>query len=240
MDANLQTFSNAFSQMKTSKFKIKLHWNVYFFSLNDEWVCIGSWWHDTQQVTSHNLNQYWFVDPFGHFIYTSLGLVFRSPYSTLWSKVVSKLSSLHSWNSCTYLCWNKFQVYHVSFSCIYFVLVLKKVEWSVEKDITLEPKQWCFASTGLTQLLQTDLIMRWSVLTQFFIHCKRTDLMHNAPIPYPTMHHFVTEMCTHVHFSVTKWCIVVYLSDALWDLWNGPIAKVEHGIHKRHPISCLC
>ena len=25
---------------------------------------------------------------------------------------------------------------------------------------------------------------------------------------HPTMHHFVTEMCTHVHISVTKWCIV--------------------------------
>ena len=27
---------------------------------------------------------------------------------------------------------------------------------------------------------------------------------HKAPVPYPTMHHFVTEMCTRV----TKWCIV--------------------------------
>ena len=31
---------------------------------------------------------------------------------------------------------------------------------------------------------------------------------HNAPVPYPIMHHFVTEMCTCVHISVTKWCIV--------------------------------
>ena len=29
---------------------------------------------------------------------------------------------------------------------------------------------------------------------------------------YPTMHHYVTEMCTHVHISVTKLCIVI------WDL----------------------
>ena len=34
------------------------------------------------------------------------------------------------------------------------------------------------------------------------------------------MHHFVTEMCTCVHISVTKWYIVGYLSDALWDLWD--------------------
>ena len=40
---------------------------------------------------------------------------------------------------------------------------------------------------------------------------------------YTTMLHFVTEMCTCVHISVTKWCIVGYLSEALWDLWDGPI-----------------
>ena len=36
---------------------------------------------------------------------------------------------------------------------------------------------------------------------------------HNAPVPYATMHHFVTAMCTHVHIYVTKWCIEGYLSD---------------------------
>ena len=36
---------------------------------------------------------------------------------------------------------------------------------------------------------------------------------HNAP--------FITEMCTCVHISVTKWCIVGYGTGALWDLWNG-------------------
>ena len=38
--------------------------------------------------------------------------------------------------------------------------------------------------------------------------------------------HFVTEMCTLVHISVTKWCSVGYSSNTLWDLchrwhvWN--------------------
>ena len=40
---------------------------------------------------------------------------------------------------------------------------------------------------------------------------------HNASDKYPTMHHFVTEMCTCVHISVTKWCIVGYGTGALWD-----------------------
>ena len=41
---------------------------------------------------------------------------------------------------------------------------------------------------------------------------------HNAPSSYATMHHFVTEMCTCVHISVTKRCIAGHLSNALWDL----------------------
>ena len=35
------------------------------------------------------------------------------------------------------------------------------------------------------------------------------------------MHHFVTKMCQCVHISVTKWCIVGCLCNALWDWWDG-------------------
>ena len=45
------------------------------------------------------------------------------------------------------------------------------------------------------------------------------DKSQNAPVLNPTMHNFVTEMCTHVHISVTKWCIMGYLFNAFWDLW---------------------
>ena len=44
---------------------------------------------------------------------------------------------------------------------------------------------------------------------------------HNALDKYPTMHDFVTEMCTHVHISVTKSCITGYDTGALWGLCNG-------------------
>ena len=46
---------------------------------------------------------------------------------------------------------------------------------------------------------------------------------HSAPVPCPTMHHFVTEMWTCLHISVTKWCIVGCVSNALLDLWDGSI-----------------
>ena len=45
-------------------------------------------------------------------------------------------------------------------------------------------------------------------------------------VRYPTMHHFVTEMCTYVHISVTKWGIVGYGTGALWDLCNMSIIPV--------------
>ena len=48
---------------------------------------------------------------------------------------------------------------------------------------------------------------------------------HSAPIPYPTMYHFLTEMCTPAHISFAKGCTVGYLTIALWDLWGGSIRK---------------
>ena len=42
----------------------------------------------------------------------------------------------------------------------------------------------------------------------------------NAPNPYPTMHHFVTELSW-------KWCIVGYLSYALWNLWDGWLTVIS-------------
>ena len=50
---------------------------------------------------------------------------------------------------------------------------------------------------------------------------------------YPTIHQFVTEICTAtthtfvsetctvVHIPVTNWCIVGYCTGALWHLWDG-------------------
>ena len=59
----------------------------------------------------------------------------------------------------------------------------------------------------------------------YFIHISAlidpSHKSHNALDKYPTMHQFVTEMCTHVHIPVTKWCIVGYVTGALWDLYNS-------------------
>ena len=65
--------------------------------------------------------------------------------------------------------------------------------------------------------------MNYQVSWQGVVSIDQSHKSHNAPVPYPTMHHFVTEMCTRVHISVTKWCIVGYLPDALWDLWDWSI-----------------
>ena len=48
---------------------------------------------------------------------------------------------------------------------------------------------------------------------------------HITSVTYPTMHHFVTELCKHMHISATKWCMVGYLSDASWDLWDGCLQR---------------
>ena len=52
---------------------------------------------------------------------------------------------------------------------------------------------------------------------------------HDASDKYPKMHHFVAEMCTHVHISVTKCFIAGYVTDALWDLWDCSILRQSYG-----------
>ena len=50
---------------------------------------------------------------------------------------------------------------------------------------------------------------------------------HNALDWYPTMHHFVTEMCTFMHISVAKLCIVGYRTSALWNLCSRCILFIS-------------
>ena len=96
-----------------------------------------------------------------------------------------------------------------------------------------KPSIWGSRTGGL---LIARLIIRWLNITWLNITWFNVTWLnligpshksHNASIPYPTMHHFVTEMCTCVHISVIKWCIVGYLHDALWDLWNGSITRPQ-------------
>ena len=53
---------------------------------------------------------------------------------------------------------------------------------------------------------------------------------HNASVPYPIMHHFVTEMCARVHISVTKRCIMGYFSCIVgfvrWVYWFSVVKPV--------------
>ena len=91
----------------------------------------------------------------------------------------------------------------------------------------------------LRRLVSARTILYQILITfQEVFNCKGIDLSHkshNAPDKYPTMHHFVTEMCTHVHISVTKWCIMGYLSDASWHFWDG-YTNIIWVIHQK--ITC--
>ena len=66
------------------------------------------------------------------------------------------------------------------------------------------------------------LVLRWPNINM--IHPTDSHLWsHNPSHNYPTMLHLVTELCPHVHISVSKCCIVGYGTNALWDLSEGSI-----------------
>ena len=50
--------------------------------------------------------------------------------------------------------------------------------------------------------------------------------MHKYHIPQFTIL-YITEMSTHVQISATKWCIVGYFSNLLWNSWEG-LLRLHH------------
>ena len=59
---------------------------------------------------------------------------------------------------------------------------------------------------------------------------------HNASVPYPTIYHFVTEMCTSLHISVTKHCLVLHQSgikpNLIAKIWLPTLVTICNGLPK--------
>ena len=81
------------------------------------------------------------------------------------------------------------------------------------------------ARLWVSNFMYNIFLMAWQQMGGTACHGPAAKKSHSALVPYlmlwATMHHFVTEMSTCGHISVTKWCIVGYLSNALWDLRDG-------------------
>ena len=45
----------------------------------------------------------------------------------------------------------------------------------------------------------------------FYAEIDPSHKSHNTSYKYPKIYHCVTEMCTHAHISVTKWCILGFV-----------------------------
>ena len=74
--------------------------------------------------------------------------------------------------------------------------------------------------------------INWYICTWYLLQLKHNHKTPSAPmdllqkshytlVQHHTMHHFVTKMCTCVH-CVTKFSIVEYLLNVLWDMWDLP------------------
>ena len=85
------------------------------------------------------------------------------------------------------------------------------------------------ASSYKTLVCERDC--HWPQKWEFFpvtpvISIDPSNKSQNALDHYTIMHHFVTEMRTHVHISVTKWCILGYGVGSLWYLSNRSVANL--------------
>ena len=82
--------------------------------------------------------------------------------------------------------------------------------------------------------MMTAVIKR-SIMTRYYL---RRDNRPMSQIPQCIRQiwrqNFVTEISARVHISVTKWCIMGYGFDALWDLCHRSIAKVKLMMRRWH------
>ena len=97
----------------------------------------------------------------------------------------------HRWTPCT-------RASDEEFWCVLFALRLNKrlnkQSWGWWFETPSCPLWRHCNARGRTYMLQTIPAM-----SVWWLHKSQ-----NVPVPYPTMHHFVTGMCTCVHVSVTK------------------------------------
>ena len=101
------------------------------------------------------------------------------------------------------------------------ILPLKNKYGAWVKSLVISFSHWYPLIVGVVDLLHELMWSSWPLSRVF--KCNRdnfTTIQHDALDKYPTMHHFVIEMCTHVHNSITKRCIVGYGTGASRDLCN--------------------
>ena len=112
----------------------------------------------------------------------------------------------------------KLWLFHLGFN----VLIVNNDHWFTYSIFFWQSQMPCSSSTKNSLSYPTAESISWSIPSSREQRCtercqltvRSLDLLHkshNAPVPYPTMHRFVAEMCTCVHISVTKWCIVRYV-----------------------------
>ena len=119
------------------------------------------------------------------------------------------------------------KTWKISMTNAYLVKNWKKIAILKQPQHTWKGEKTSIYS--LKERLSSTLILDWTLVslvwrTAFPMYhtwsvIDPSHKSHNALDIYPTMYHFVTEMCTIVCIFVTKWCTVGYGTGALWDLW---------------------
>ena len=75
-----------------------------------------------------------------------------------------------------------------------------------------------------------NLIEKYARQTYFMRH--GIDLLHrshNAPIPYPTMHHFVTKMCTYLLQNAASWdTCLMYCRICEMSSFNSHVCRIDY------------
>ena len=86
------------------------------------------------------------------------------------------------------------------------------VHWLKYTDQTVKPRKTSYILSFKPNSQSRDAPVSYA--TKYQCHIPQ----YNGPIPHNAL--LWKKLCTYEHISVTKWCIVGYLSNALLDLWD--------------------
>ena len=96
----------------------------------------------------------------------------------------------------------------------------------------------CWVETVITVFIVSLIVVPrapYTVLIFMLVcHLRWMDHYHkycNVAVPYPTLYHFATDICTYVHISIKKLCNVGHLSNTLWELQIGFITCFKSTVY---------
>ena len=178
-------------------------WHFLYFVIPISLCCDMNW--SQVQVVNFSAHVLCILEP-GSCPADKIRIEFRIGSKHVWLKFIT-IISIQSQLSCTLK--QSSYAFLVCYHCdwmrlFFFFFKLQYSIWNLLQILLVGQAPVTLWSNGETPDTSLALLCSW-YMWKTSIELLKTS--HNAPVPYPTMHHFVTEICTYLLQNVALWDI---------------------------------